>query len=110
DELENELSVHCPVVVVIDNMLAFMGHAAIKTNDASQMAQYLMQFRKLSKKHNVAFLLIHHGKKPSKDVDEEGPESALGSTSISALCDTRMQIHTPDRTTFLQTWSKVFPN
>jgi len=110
EELEREIQVHRPVLVVIDNLLAFLGHGVIDTNRASLMSQYMMRFRKLVRDHDVAFLLVHHGKKPTKDVSEEGPENALGSTALSALCDTRMQIHSPDREPILETWSKVFRN
>lgn len=110
DSLEAEIKLHKPVFVIIDNLMTFFGNKSIDTNKFSEMSEYIGKFRKLSIEYEVCFLLVHHGKKPSVGLSGSGPETAIGSTAISANCATRLQIQTPENVDVLETWSKVFPN
>lgn len=88
----NEISQHIksinPDLVIFDS---FIDYHSLRENEASDMARIFQSLRMLTKKYNVAILLIHHFAKISEGREREGGYMARGSGVISSSSDGNWQ-------------------
>src|SRR5947209_5960503 len=98
-----------PILIVIDNWMSYAtGWLKHDTNSAKDMA-YLTEFlRDLATEKKMAGLILMHPVKPNQH-NTKGPERMLGSQIQTITNKNRLEIRTPNRYTFLENASKLFP-
>ena len=82
-------------VVVIDTLTAHAGLAGDAENDAGKMGEALDPVLRAAAAHNVAFVLIHHVRKWTKDADPADVDLLRGSGNFAAKVDFLVHVTKP---------------
>lgn len=91
--LPHLLEIIRPKLVVFDSLRSYRPDVTEKNRPA---AEWLQEIRKLSRKHDCAFLIVHHLRKPSKDAPPDDLESCNAATWLQEMEGPRAFVNQTD--------------
>jgi hypothetical protein len=92
-DLENLLGAIRPKLVVFDSLRSYRPDVTEKNRNA---AEWLQQIRKLSRKYECTFLIVHHLRKPSKDAAPPNLEDCNAATWLQEMEGPRTWVNQTD--------------
>lgn len=82
-------------IVVVDTLTAYAGLVGDAENDAGMMGEAIEPVLRAAATHNVAFVLIHHVRKWTRDADPSDVDLLRGSGNFAAKVDFLVHVTKP---------------